>query len=46
MLGAPFRAGATHVVQLGPVAAEQVLHQAVNDVGEAGGRTRCIASRT
>jgi hypothetical protein len=37
MLGAPFRAGATHVVQLGPVAVAHVHDQVVNDAGEVGG---------
>ena len=38
VLGAPFRAGATHVVQLGPVAVAYVHNQIVNDAGEVGDR--------
>jgi hypothetical protein len=37
MLGAPFRAGTTHVVQLRPLAVAHVLDQVVNDAGEVGG---------
>src|SRR5882757_4927562 len=36
MLGAPSRARATHVVQLGPVAVAHVHDQVVNDAGEVG----------
>jgi hypothetical protein len=34
MLGVPFRAGATHVVQLGPVAVAYVHNQVVKETGE------------
>src|SRR6478736_5809850 len=36
MLGAPFRAGAAHVVQFGPVAIADVHNQVVDDAGEVG----------
>ncbi|RXH02793.1 hypothetical protein EAV90_15255 [Bradyrhizobium vignae] len=36
MLGAPLRAGAAHVVQLGPVAVANVHDQVTHDAGEVG----------
>ena len=46
MLGAPFRPGTTHVVQLGPVAIAYVHNQVVNDAGEVGDRLSRLASKT
>jgi hypothetical protein len=46
MLGAPFRARATHVVQLGPVAITHVYNQVVNDAGEVGDGLNRLASKT
>src|SRR3974390_1262079 len=46
MPGAPSRAGAAHVVQLGPVAVVHVHHQVVNDAGEIGGRLANSARKT
>lgn len=45
MLGAPFRAGATHVVQLGPVAIAYVHNQVVCDAGELGDCLSRLASK-
>src|SRR5262245_27433289 len=36
LLRVPFRAGAAHVVQLGPVAVADVESQVLNDAGEIG----------
>ena len=46
MLGTPFRAWATHVVQLGPVAIAHIHNQVVNDAGEVGDRLSRLASKT
>ena len=46
MLGAAFRAGAAHVVQLGPVAIAYVHNQVVNDAGEVGDDLSRPASKT
>jgi hypothetical protein len=46
MLGAPFRAGATHVVLFGSVAVAYVRDQFVNDAGEVEGRLSRLASET
>jgi hypothetical protein len=46
MLGVPFRAGATHVVQPGPVAIAYVHNQVVSDAGEVGDRLGRLASET
>src|SRR5258705_6992052 len=43
---APFRAGSTHVVQLGPVAIAYVHNQVVNDAGEVGDGLSRLASKT
>jgi hypothetical protein len=45
-LGAPFRARATHVVQLGPVAITHIYNQIVNDPGEVGDGLNRLASKT
>ena len=37
MLGAPFRTGAAHVMQLGPITIAHVHNQVANDGGEVGG---------
>ena len=46
MLGAPFRAGATHVVQFGPVAIAYVKNQVVNDAGEVGDGLSGLVGKT
>jgi hypothetical protein len=45
MLGAPFRSGATHVMQLGPVAVAHVHDQVVNDTDKVGGGPFRLASK-
>src|SRR5262245_30949530 len=42
MLGAPFGAGAAHVMQLGPVGIEQTFDQVVNEVGKLASQARPI----
>jgi hypothetical protein len=46
MLSAPFRARATHVVQLGPIAIAYVHNQVVNDAGKVGDCLSRLASKT
>jgi len=46
MLSAPFRTGATHVVQFGPVAIAHVHNQVVNDAGEFGDCLGRLAGKT
>jgi phosphoserine phosphatase len=46
MLGAPFRAGATHVVQPGSIAVAHVHNQVVNDIGEVGDKLSRLTSKT
>ena len=41
MLGAPFGAGAAHVMQFGPVGVEQTFDQVVNEAGKIGGQALC-----
>jgi hypothetical protein len=45
MLGAPFRAGATHVVQFWPVAVAHVLDQVVNDAREVGADSTVLRAK-
>ena len=45
MLGAPFRAGAAHVVHFWPVAVAYVQDQVANDAGEVRDRLRRLTRK-